>query len=138
MNIKDIINKLNLEEDEYELYGKDKAKLNINRNDKKGKLILITSTNPTPYGEGKTTLNIGLTDSLNKLGYKTISTLREPSLGPVFGVKGGATGGGKAIVLPQEDINLHFTGDFHAVTSANNLLSAIIDNHIYQGNELGI
>lgn len=138
MNIKDIINKLNLEEDEYELYGKDKAKLNVNRNDKKGKLILITSTNPTPYGEGKTTLNIGLTDSLNKLGYKTISTLREPSLGPVFGVKGGATGGGKAIVLPQEDINLHFTGDFHAVTSANNLLSAIIDNHIYQGNELGI
>ena len=138
MNIMDIINKLELNEDEYELYGKDKAKLNINRNESKGKLILVTSTNPTPYGEGKTTLNIGLTDSLNKLGYKTISTLREPSLGPVFGVKGGATGGGKAIVLPQEDINLHFTGDFHAVTSANNLLSAIIDNHIFQGNELGI
>ena len=139
MDIIEVINKLNLKEEEYELYGKDKAKLNINYDNKKqGKLILVTSTNPTPYGEGKTTLNIGLTDSLNKLGYKTISTLREPSLGPVFGVKGGATGGGKAIVIPQEDINLHFTGDFHAVTSANNLLSAIIDNHIFQGNELGI
>lgn len=135
--ILDIINKLNIKEDEYELYGNYKAKLCVSNN-KEGKLILITSTNPTPYGEGKTTLNIGLTDSLNKLGYKAISTLREPSLGPVFGKKGGATGGGKAKVLPELDINLHFTGDMHAITSANNLLCSIIDNHIYQGNELKI
>ena len=136
--ILDIINNLNLNENEYELYGNYKAKLNVDYNKKQGKLILITSTNPTPYGEGKTTLNIGLTDSLNKLGYKTISTLREPSLGPVFGTKGGACGGGLSKIEPEEDINLHFTGDMHAVTSANNLLCAIIDNHIYQGNELGI
>ena len=134
----EVINKLNLSDDEYELYGNYKAKLNIKNKDKKGKLILITSTNPTPYGEGKTTLNIGLTDSLNKLGYKAISTLREPSLGPVFGRKGGASGGGLAKVEPELDINLHFTGDFHAITSANNLLCSIIDNHMYQGNELNI
>ena len=137
--ILDIINKLNLNENEYELYGNYKAKLNIDFNNKKnGKLILITSTNPTPYGEGKTTLNIGLSDSLNKLGYKTISTLREPSLGPVFGTKGGACGGGLSKIEPEMDINLHFNGDMHAITSANNLLCAIIDNHIFQGNELNI
>ena len=137
-NIKNIINNLNISEDEYELYGNYKAKLNIKAKDKEGKLILITSTNPTPYGEGKTTLNIGLTDALNKLGYKTISTLREPSLGPVFGRKGGACGGGLAKVEPELDINLHFNGDFHAITSANNLICAIIDDHIYQGNSLQI
>ena len=137
-NIKKIIEKLNLKEDEYELYGNYKAKLNIKKRNKQGKLILITSTNPTPYGEGKTTLNIGLTDALNNLGYSAISTLREPSLGPVFGRKGGACGGGLAKVEPEMDINLHFNGDFHAITSANNLICAIIDNHIYQGNELKI
>ena len=127
-----------LELTDIELYGNYKAKINSNKSQKKGKLILITSVNPTPYGEGKTTLTIGLNDSLNKLNKKSVAILREPSLGPVFGSKGGATGGGKATVVPEEDINLHFTGDFHAITSANNLLCAIIDNHIYQGNELNI
>lgn len=127
-----------LELKDIELFGNYKAKINSNKNQKKGKLILVTSVNPTPYGEGKTTLTIGLNDSLNKLNKKSVAILREPSLGPVFGSKGGATGGGKAIVIPEEDINLHFTGDFHAITSANNLLCAIIDNHIYQGNELNI
>ena len=127
-----------LELTDIELYGNYKAKINNNKSQKKGKLILITSVNPTPYGEGKTTLTIGLNDSLNKLNKKSVAILREPSLGPVFGSKGGATGGGKAIVVPEEDINLHFTGDFHTITSANNLLCAIIDNHIYQGNELNI
>ena len=137
--IDDILKRLNISEEEYDLYGKYKAKININQTkEKKGKLILVTSTNPTPYGEGKTTLNIGLTDALNKLGYNAISTLREPSLGPVFGVKGGACGGGLASLEQELDINLHFNGDFHAITSANNLLCAIIDNHIFQGNELGI
>ncbi len=133
-----LIEKMGLNDSEYELYGNYKAKLNIKNKNKKGKLILITSINPTEYGEGKTTLNIGLNDSLNKLGYKSISTLREPSLGPVFGSKGGATGGGKAKIEPEMDINLHFNGDFHAITSANNLICAIIDNHIYQGNSLNI
>lgn len=127
-----------LELTDIELYGNYKAKINSNKSQKKGKLILITSVNPTPYGEGKTTLTIGLNDSLNKLNKKSVAILREPSLGPVFGSKGGATGGGKATVVPEEDINLHFTGDFHAITSSNNLLCAIIDNHIYQGNELNI
>ncbi|MGB9823530.1 MAG: formate--tetrahydrofolate ligase [Candidatus Hydrothermia bacterium] len=108
------------------------------KNKKEGNLILVTATTPTPYGEGKTTVSIGLSDALNKLGYKAIVTLREPSMGPVFGIKGGAAGGGYAQVVPMEDINLHFTGDFHAVTIAHNLISAIIDNHIHQGNELKI
>lgn len=140
-NITYIANKLNLGLDELELYGKYKAKINYDyekSKNKDGKLILITSTNPTPYGEGKTTLSIGLTDSLNKLNKKSICVLREPSLGPVFGTKGGACGGGLSKVEPELDINLHFNGDFHAVTSANNLLCSIIDNHIYFGNELGI
>ncbi len=123
-----------------DLYGKYKAKINeyIPKNNKKGKLILVTSTNPTPMGEGKTTLSIGLVDSLKYLNKNAVVVLREPSLGPVFGSKGGAAGGGLAKVVPEDDINLHFNGDFHAITSANNLLCAIIDNHIYQGNELRI
>ena len=123
---------------EIENYGKYIAKINKVDGNNNGKLILVTSTNPTPEGEGKTTLSIGLCDSINKLGKSSIVVLREPSLGPVFGKKGGATGGGKAVVLPENEINLHFTGDFHAVTSANNLLSAVIDNHIYWGNTLRI
>ena len=139
INIKEIADKFNIKED-LELYGNYKAKVNnINLDNKKrGKLVLVTSTNPTPSGEGKTTLSIGLCDSLNKIGHKTIVALREPSLGPVFGSKGGAAGGGLAKVVPEDDINLHFTGDMHAITSANNLLSAIIDNHIFQGNKLDI
>ena len=138
-NIFDIAKKIRIEK-EIEPYGYFKAKINVKDNikDKKGKLILVTSINPTPQGEGKTTLSIGLNDSLNKIGINSIVVLREPSLGPVFGTKGGATGGGKAVVLPREDIDLHFNGDFHAITSANNLLSAVIDNHIFQGNELKI
>ena len=138
-NIFDIAKKIKIEK-EIEPYGYFKAKINVKDNikDKKGKLILVTSINPTPQGEGKTTLSIGLNDSLNKIGINSIVVLREPSLGPVFGTKGGATGGGKAVVLPREDIDLHFNGDFHAITSANNLLSAVIDNHIFQGNELKI
>ena len=139
MLINELAKKYGIDQD-LDLYGKYKAKINNyqENGNKKGKLILVTSTNPTPTGEGKTTLSIGLTDSLNYLGRNAVAVLREPSLGPVFGTKGGAAGGGLAKVVPEEDINLHFTGDFHAVTSANNLLSAIIDNHIYQGNELGI
>lgn len=135
MNIKNIINKLNITN--YELYGNDIAKINTNMN-KKSKLVLVTSTSPTKYGEGKTTTVIGLVDSLNKLGINGIGTLREPSMGPIFGVKGGATGSGKAKLIPENKINLNFTGDFHAITYANDLISAIIDNHIYQGNELKI
>lgn len=138
MNILDIAKKLNIENN-IEPYGRYKAKiLDYKSKPKKGKLILVTSINPTPQGEGKTTLSIGLNDSLNKIGENSIVVLREPSLGPVFGTKGGATGGGKAVVRPENDIDLHFNGDFHAITSANNLLSAVIDNHIYQGNELKI
>lgn len=137
-NIKDIASKLHLEEDQIECYGKYKAKLTNIEKKRTSKLILVTATNPTPYGEGKTTVSIGLVDGLNKLGYKAIATLREPSLGPVFGRKGGATGGGLSQVAPMEDINLHFTGDIHAITTANNLLCAAIDNHIYHGNELNI
>lgn len=130
-------------EDELELYGKYKAKINPEIFDRlkdkpDGKLILVTAINPTPAGEGKSTTTVGLGQALNKIGKKTVIALREPSLGPVFGVKGGAAGGGYAQVVPMEDINLHFTGDFHAITSANNLLSAAIDNHIHQGNKLNI
>ena len=132
-----------ISEEDLELYGKYKAKLSQNfcaaqEGKQKGKLILVTATNPTPLGEGKTTISIGLNDALNRLGKKSIVALREPSLGPCFGVKGGAAGGGYAQVAPMEDINLHFTGDFHAITSANNLLAAVLDNHIHQGNALEI
>ena len=125
-----------------ELYGKYKAKVDYNllrETDRKdGKLILVTAINPTPAGEGKTTTTVGLADGLRRLGKNTLVALREPSLGPVFGVKGGAAGGGYAQVVPMEDINLHFTGDFHAIGAANNLLAAMLDNHIQQGNALGI
>ena len=136
----EIASDLGLEEDQIELYGKYKAKINYNdiMTGHKGKLILVTAINPTPYGEGKTTVSIGLVDAINHIGKKAIGVLREPSLGPVFGLKGGATGGGYSQVVPMEDINLHFTGDLHAITSANNLISAAIDNHIYQGNLLNI
>lgn len=132
-----------ISEEDLELYGKYKAKLSqsfcsAQKGKQKGKLILVTATNPTPLGEGKTTVSIGLNDALNRLGKKSIVALREPSLGPCFGVKGGAAGGGYAQVAPMEDINLHFTGDFHAITSANNLLAAVLDNHIHQGNALEI
>ena len=141
-NVMEITNKLNIPESEVEPIGKYKAKISLNylenlKNKKEGKLILVTAINPTPLGEGKTTTSIGLADGLNAINKNAILALREPSLGPVFGIKGGATGGGHSQVAPMEDINLHFTGDIHAITSANNLLSAIIDNHIFQGNELG-
>lgn len=140
-NINNIAKKLEINEQYIEQYGKYKAKVSLDlnkelKNKKDGKLVLVTAINPTPLGEGKTTVSIGLSDALNKIGAKSIGILREPSLGPVFGVKGGATGGGYSQVIPMEDINLHFTGDIHAITSANNLLSAMIDNHIYYGNEL--
>ena len=136
-NIKIIGKKLGIE-DNLILYGNDKAKIEYNKikKDRTGKLILVTSINPTPYGEGKTTVSIGLVDGLNKIDKNSIAVLREPSLGPVFGVKGGACGGGYSQVVPMEDINLHFTGDIHAIESANNLICAAIDNHIYFGNEL--
>lgn len=138
LNIIDIAQKLNI--DDIECFGKYKAKIDYKKytKEKKGKLILVTSINPTPYGEGKTTLAIGINDALRKLGKNSIAVLREPSLGPVFGIKGGATGGGLSQVVPMEDINLHFTGDIHAITTCNNLLCSLIDNHIYQGNELNI
>lgn len=136
-NIKVVGRKLGIEDDLI-LYGNDKAKIEYTKikKDRYGKLILVTSINPTPYGEGKTTVSIGLVDGLNKIGKNSIAVLREPSLGPVFGVKGGACGGGYSQVVPMEDINLHFTGDIHAIESANNLICAAIDNHIYFGNEL--
>lgn len=141
--ISDIAKRLGIEDEELELYGRYKAKINDSflkrtENRKNGKLILVTAINPTPAGEGKTTTTVGLGMAMNKIGKNAIIALREPSLGPVFGVKGGAAGGGYAQVVPMEDINLHFTGDFHAITAANNLLSAMIDNHLQQGNELGI
>ena len=136
--IAEIAAKLGLSEDEIELYGKYKAKVTRKAEGKKGKLILVTAINPTPLGEGKTTVSIGLADAFTLMGKKSCLALREPSLGPVFGIKGGATGGGYSQVLPMEDINLHFTGDLHAITAANNLLAALIDNHIKFGNELGI
>jgi len=142
-NIVDIAKEIGINEENLELYGKYKAKISNevyeNLKDKKdGKLILVTAINPTPLGEGKTTMSIGLADGLRKIGKKSILALREPSLGPVFGMKGGATGGGHSQIAPMEEINLHFTGDIHAITTANNLLSAMIDNHIYFGNELKI
>ncbi|MGL5243617.1 MAG: formate--tetrahydrofolate ligase [Sarcina sp.] len=136
-----IANELGLGEEDIELYGKYKCKINLNSlysNEKQGKLVLVTAINPTPAGEGKSTVTVGLGQAFNKIGKKSIIALREPSLGPVFGIKGGAAGGGYSQVVPMEDINLHFTGDMHAITSANNLLSASIDNHIHQGNELNI
>lgn len=140
-NILDMAKKTNIDENDVELYGKYKAKISnfekYNKNTK-GKLVLVTAMSPTPLGEGKTTISIAIADGLRKIGKKSILALREPSLGPVFGMKGGATGGGHAQVAPMEDINLHFTGDIHAITSANNLLSAMIDNHIYYGNKLQI
>ena len=136
-----IAEEIGISEEELELYGKYKAKISNDvkekiKNKKDGKLVLVTAMSPTPLGEGKTTISISIADGLRQIGEKAILALREPSLGPVFGIKGGATGGGYAQVAPMEDINLHFTGDIHAITSANNLLSALIDNHIYHGNEL--
>ena len=142
-DIREIAKKLGLTEDDLELYGKYKAKIDYNllkkdNGKKKAKLILTTAINPTPAGEGKTTTTVGLADGMQRLGKSVMVALREPSLGPVFGVKGGAAGGGYAQVVPMEDINLHFTGDFHAIGAANNLLAAMIDNHIFQGNALNI
>lgn len=139
--ITEVARKYGITEDDLEVYGKYKAKIsrefiNKMKKEKDGKLVLVTAINPTPLGEGKTTVAIGLSDALNLIGKKSVLALREPSLGPVFGIKGGATGGGYSQVAPMEDINLHFTGDIHAITSANNLLSAMIDNHIYYGNKL--
>ena len=141
--IKEVAASIGIEEDDLELYGRYKAKIsdsliNRSKNNPDGKLILVTAINPTPAGEGKTTTSVGLGQAFGKLGKKALIALREPSLGPCFGIKGGAAGGGYAQVVPMEDINLHFTGDFHAITSANNLLAALLDNHIQQGNELGI
>jgi formate--tetrahydrofolate ligase len=141
--IEEVAASIGIDRKNLELYGNYKAKVNYNvleelKDKPDGKLILVTAINPTPAGEGKTTTTVGLGDALRKIGKKTMIALREPSLGPVFGVKGGAAGGGYAQVVPMEDINLHFTGDFHAITSANNLLAAMLDNHIYQGNELSI
>ena len=141
--IKEVAEKLGIGEDDLELYGKYKAKLSDEliervKNQPDGKLILVTAINPTPAGEGKTTTSVGLGQAFGRLGKKAVIALREPSLGPCFGIKGGAAGGGYAQVVPMEDLNLHFTGDFHAITSANNLLAALLDNHIQQGNELGI
>ena len=141
--IKEVAASIGIKEDDLELYGKYKAKIsdeliNESKNNKDGKLILVTAINPTPAGEGKTTTSVGLGEAFGRLGKKALIVLREPSLGPCFGIKGGAAGGGYAQVVPMEDLNLHFTGDFHAITSANNLLAALLDNHIQQGNELGI
>lgn len=143
LHIKDVAGSFGIEEDDLEFYGKYKAKISDewyekNKNRNIAKLILVTAINPTPAGEGKTTVSIGLTQAFNRLGKKCVVALREPSLGPCFGIKGGAAGGGYSQVVPMEDLNLHFTGDFHAITSANNLLAALLDNHIQQGNELGI
>ena len=143
MHIRDVAASLDISEDDLEFYGKYKAKLSDElieqvQSNPDGKLILVTAINPTPAGEGKTTTSVGLGEAFGKLGKKAVIALREPSLGPCFGIKGGAAGGGYAQVVPMEDLNLHFTGDFHAITSANNLLAALLDNHIQQGNELGI
>ena len=141
--ITEVAEKIGITADDLELYGKYKAKISWeaiekSKSNKDGKLILVTAINPTPAGEGKTTTTVGIGQAFGKIGKNAIIALREPSLGPVFGVKGGAAGGGYSQVVPMEDINLHFTGDIHAMTTANNLLSALIDNHIHQGNELGI
>ena len=138
--ITDVAQKIGLTSDDLELYGDYKAKISFSKlkelqqSKNGGKVVLVTAITPTPAGEGKSTVSIGLADGLNRIGKKAIIALREPSLGPCFGVKGGACGGGYAQIVPMEDINLHFTGDFHAITAANNLLSAMIDNHIQQGN----
>lgn len=137
LNILEVIKKIDIDSKDVVCYGDNKAKLRVNYGNKSGKLILVTAINPTPYGEGKTTVSIGLHDALCKLNKKSLAVLRQPSMGPVFGMKGGATGGGYSQIIPMDEINLHFTGDFHAITSANNLLCAAIDNHIFQGNELG-
>ena len=136
--ISNVAKNLGLSEDEIELYGHYKAKLNIKPRSRASKLILVTATNPTPFGEGKTTTSIGLADALKRLGKSVCLALREPSLGPVFGIKGGAAGGGYSQLVPMDDLNLHFNGDFHAITSANNLISAVIDNSLYQENPLKI
>ena len=141
--IKDVIKKVDIEEDDIDLYGKYKAKISDDLWDKikdrpDGKLILVTAINPTPAGEGKTTTTVGLGQAMDHLGKKAVIALREPSLGPCFGMKGGAAGGGYAQVVPMDELNLHFTGDFHAITSANNLLAAMLDNHLQQGNALNI
>ena len=141
--ITEVVKEIGLTADDLELYGKYKAKISNEylkkiEGNKKGKLILVTAINPTPAGEGKTTTSVGLGQAFGKLGKKAVIALREPSLGPCFGIKGGAAGGGYAQVVPMEDLNLHFTGDFHAITSANNLLAALLDNHIQQGNALRI
>ena len=141
--ITEVAKKLHIDADDLELYGKYKAKISDGYLKKigdnpDGKLILVTAINPTPAGEGKTTTSVGLGQAFGKLGKKAVIALREPSLGPCFGIKGGAAGGGYAQAVPMEDLNLHFTGDFHAITSANNLLAAMLDNHIQQGNALGI
>ena len=141
LKITEIAKKVGLTEDDLELYGKYKAKIHLDKlniNKKDGKLILVTAINPTPAGEGKSTTTIGLADALNRLNHNTMIALREPSFGPVMGVKGGAAGGGYSQVIPMEDINLHFTGDLHAITTANNAIASMIDNHIHQGNQLGI
>ena len=143
VHIKEVAEKLGINEDELEFYGKYKAKISDElwesvKDREEGKLVLVTAINPTPAGEGKTTTSIGLGEAMALLGKKAVLALREPSLGPCFGIKGGAAGGGYAQVVPMEDLNLHFTGDFHAITSANNLLAALLDNHIQQGNQLGI
>ncbi len=139
--IEEVAEKLNLSDQSLHKFGHHIAKIDtdkIGSDSKDGKLILVTAISPTPAGEGKTTTSVGLNDALNKIGKKSLVCLREPSLGPCFGVKGGAAGGGYAQVVPMEKINLHFTGDFHAITSAHNLLASLIDNHIYWGNDLGI
>ena len=143
IHIREVAAQLGIHEEELELYGNYKAKLSDELMEKvkdreDGKLILVTAINPTPAGEGKTTTSVGLGEAFGRLGKRAVLALREPSLGPCFGIKGGAAGGGYAQVVPMEDLNLHFTGDFHAITSANNLLAALLDNHIQQGNELGI
>lgn len=142
-HIREVAAKLGISEDDLDLYGKYKAKLSDElikkvEGNENGKLILVTAINPTPAGEGKTTITVGLGEAMGQLGKKAVIALREPSLGPCFGIKGGAAGGGYAQVVPMEDLNLHFTGDFHAITSANNLLAAMMDNHIQQGNALRI
>lgn len=139
--IGEIADKAGISADALEQYGHYKAKIDINQikpREKKGKVVLVTAMSPTPAGEGKSTVTVGLADAFNELKQNVMVALREPALGPTFGIKGGATGGGYAQVLPMEDINLHFNGDFHAITTANNALSAFIDNHLHQGNELGI
>ena len=143
VTIEEVAKKLNLDDQSLHKFGHHIAKIDTSKINKEnipkiGKLILVTAISPTPAGEGKTTTSVGLNDALNKIGQKSLVCLREPSLGPCFGVKGGAAGGGYSQVVPMEKINLHFTGDFHAITSAHNLLASLMDNHIYWGNELGI